>query len=191
MSGNLYPCAKLPLERLHTAPSFRNLFLRTALVVARVTGGAGQRANRQQIRFHPAAFLGYSFTMRSFTETTAKITVSVEPSPLESESKPEEGVYAFAYQISILNDSEDTVQLMERHWVIESAEKQVGEVTGAGVVGVQPVIEPGAGFEYTSSVVIQDPIGSMKGSYVFRRSNGGFFVVQVPRFKLVYLSLFH
>lgn len=129
--------------------------------------------------------------MRPFTETTAKITVLVEPSPLEGESKPEEGVFAFAYAISILNDSDDTIQLMERHWLIESADKQVGEVTGTGVVGVQPVIEPGAGFEYTSSVVIQDPVGAMKGSYVFRRSNGGFFVVQVPRFKLVYPPLFH
>ncbi len=129
--------------------------------------------------------------MRPFTETTANITVSVEPAPLPEESNPDEGVFAFSYSITVKNGSEDTVQLMERHWLIESAERQIGEVTGAGVVGVQPVLEPGADFSYTSSVVINDPVGAMKGSYVFRRSSGGFFVVQIPRFKLVYPSLFH
>ena len=107
------------------------------------------------------------------------------------ESDPAEGRYSFAYTISIENHSDATVQLMERHWIIESADEQIDEVVGPGVVGVQPVLEPGKHFEYTSSAVIRDPIGSMKGTYVFRRSSGGFFVVQIPRFKLEYPTLFN
>jgi len=130
-------------------------------------------------------FLG----MGTFTETTADITVSVEPEALPEESTPGEGVYTFAYTIAIENRSPSTVQLMERHWVIESAGEQIGEVVGPGVVGVQPILEPGQSFQYTSSAVIRDPIGSMKGSYVFRRTTGGFFVVQIPRFRLNYPTL--
>jgi ApaG protein len=129
--------------------------------------------------------------MRTFSETTANITVSVQPEPILEESDPNQGRYAFAYTISIENRSESTVQLMERHWVIESADEQIDEVAGPGVVGVQPVLEPGGHFEYTSSAVIKDPIGAMKGSYVFRRTTGGFFVVQIPRFHLLYPALFN
>ena len=93
-------------------------------------------------------------------------------------------MFVFAYSVRIENKSDDTVQLMERHWLIESADEQTGEVTGAGVVGVQPILTPGENFEYTSSAVIKAPVGSMKGSYIFRRKSGGFFTVQIPRFRL-------
>ena len=129
--------------------------------------------------------------MGPFSETTQNITVSVVPSPIMEESDPTEGRYSFAYTVSIENKSDATVQLMERHWIIESADEQINEVVGPGVVGVQPVLQPGNHFEYTSSAVIRDPIGSMKGTYVFRRSTGGFFVVQIPRFKLEYPTLFN
>lgn len=127
--------------------------------------------------------------MSMFTETTASITVTVEPTPIHEESRPPEGVFAFAYTVSIENHSGDTVQLLERHWIIESAGEQTGEVTGPGVVGQQPVLQPGESFQYTSSTVIKDPIGSMRGSYIFRRKEGGFFTVQIPRFKLFYPTL--
>ena len=130
-------------------------------------------------------------SMSTFTETTASITVSVEPSPIPEESRPGEGAYVFAYTVSIENHSGDTVQLMERHWLIESADEQTGEVTGPGVVGLQPTLKPGERFEYTSSTVIKDPIGSMRGSYIFRRREGGFFTVQIPCFKLLYPALFN
>lgn len=127
--------------------------------------------------------------MATFTETTAHITVSVEPSALIEDSKPDTSQYVFAYQVTIENHSDQNVQLMERHWIIESADEQIGEVVGPGVIGLQPIVEPGKHFQYTSSCVIRDPIGAMKGSYVFRRSVGGFFVVQIPRFRLVYPNL--
>jgi ApaG protein len=129
--------------------------------------------------------------MSTFTETTASIMVTVEPTPIEEESRPQEGTFVFAYTVMIENHSNDTVQLLERHWLIESAGEQTGEVNGPGVVGVQPTLKPGERFEYTSSTVIPDPIGAMHGSYVFRRREGGLFTVQIPRFKLLYPALFN
>jgi ApaG protein len=93
--------------------------------------------------------------------------------------------------VAIENQSGDTVQLLERHWIIESAGEQTGEVNGAGVVGVQPVLRPGERFEYTSSTVIKDPIGAMQGSYLFKRGEADFVTVQIPRFKLLYPALFN
>lgn len=97
----------------------------------------------------------------------------------------------FAYTVTIENRSEQSVQLMERHWMIESADEQIGEVVGPGVIGLQPIVEPGKSFQYTSSCVIRDPIGAMKGSYVLRRGAGDFFVVQIPRFRLLYPNSFN
>jgi ApaG protein len=125
------------------------------------------------------------------TQTTQSIVVSVNPAPLEEESSPEQGVFAFAYTVRIENCSEQVVQLLERHWLIESAGEQVGEVVGPGVVGVQPILEPGQHFEYTSSTVIKDPVGSMRGTYIFSRKGGGYFTAQIPRFSLVYPQLCH
>lgn len=129
--------------------------------------------------------------MPTFTETTASIAVTVQPVPIPEESREEDGVFVFAYTITIENQSAETVQLRERHWIIESAGEQIGEVVGTGVIGVEPILKPGERFEYTSSTVIRDPIGSMKGSYVFSREGGGMFVVQIPRFKLFYPTLLH
>jgi ApaG protein len=129
--------------------------------------------------------------MATFTETTGHITVSVEPIPLTDESRPDESQFVFAYTVTIENHSEEIVQVMERHWLIESADQQIGEVIGPGVIGLQPTVEPGKAFQYTSSCVIRDPIGAMKGSYVLRRSEGDFFVVQIPRFRLMYPNSFN
>jgi ApaG protein len=129
--------------------------------------------------------------MGTFAEYRSLIQVSAVPSPLMQESREEEALFAFAYTIRIQNNSGDTVQLLERHWIIESAGEQIGEVTGAGVVGVQPVLQPGEEFEYTSSVVIKDPVGSMEGSYIFKNVSGGAFVVSIPRFILIYPTHFH
>ncbi len=129
--------------------------------------------------------------MATFTETTAHITVSVQPTPLTEDSRPEESQFVFAYTVTIENHSNHSVQLMERHWMIESADEQIGEVVGPGVIGLQPIVEPEKSFQYTSSCVIRDPIGAMKGSYVFRRGTGDFFVVQIPRFRLLYPNSFN
>ena len=127
--------------------------------------------------------------MSAVTQTTQSISVTVQTSPIEEDSRPHEGLFAFAYTIRIENMSDQTVQLLERHWVIESADEKIGDVVGPGVIGMQPIIEPGKHFEYTSSTVINDPVGAMKGTYIFsRKQEGGFFTVQIPRFSLVYAA---
>ena len=127
--------------------------------------------------------------MSTVTQTTPSIVVSVQTTPIEEQSRPLDGVFAFAYSVRIENSSDEVVQLLERHWIIESAGEQIGEVFGPGVVGVQPILEPGQHFEYTSSTVIKDPVGAMRGSYIFSRRGAGYFTAQIPRFTLIYPQL--
>ena len=85
-----------------------------------------------------------------YTQKTKNISVTVTPIYLEDQSEPEEDHYVWAYQVRIENDGVETVQLRSRHWRITDANGLVQEVRGAGVVGEQPVLEPGESFEYTS-----------------------------------------
>ncbi len=93
--------------------------------------------------------------------------------------------FAFTYNVTIRNDSSETVQLLERHWVINSGGALFAEVEGPGVVGVQPVLAPGEEFEYTSWCLIADPVGSMSGGYTFVNEEGDEFLVRIPEFDLV------
>ena len=126
-----------------------------------------------------------------YSEITKHIRVSVVPAPLLDNSDPGEAVFAFSYSIKIENLGENTVQLLERHWLVHSGGTQIAEVVGPGVVGEQPVLEAGQVFEYTSGAVIQDPIGSMEGTYTFRGQDGKFFEVQIPKFELMYPMIVH
>ena len=78
-----------------------------------------------------------------YSEITHQIRVSVIPRVIAKESDPGSGVYAFGYTVTIENLGCDTVQLLERHWKVMSAEVQIAEVVGPGVVGEQPVLEAG------------------------------------------------
>jgi ApaG protein len=104
---------------------------------------------------------------------TPQIAISVRCNPILEESIPASNIFAFAYTIRIehIKSGEicGAVRLIERQWTIESAGEIIGEVSGAGVVGVLPIIEPGDHFTYTSSSVIKDPIGAMYGRYTFIR----------------------
>jgi ApaG protein len=93
--------------------------------------------------------------------------------------------FAFTYNVTIRNDSSETVQLLERHWVINSGGALFAEVEGPGVVGVQPVLAPGEEFEYTSWCLIADPVGCMSGGYTFVNEEGDEFLVRIPEFDLV------
>ena len=86
--------------------------------------------------------------------TTQEIEVSVEPFYLEDQSDPEEGHFAFAYHVRIENHGIRTVQLINRRWQITDALGRIQEVRGPGVVGEQPVLEPGETFEYLSLIHI-------------------------------------
>ena len=92
--------------------------------------------------------------------------------------------YVFAYRITITNESDMTVQLLRRHWLISEASGAVREVEGEGVVGEQPSIEPGDCHEYTSGAVLEMPSGSMHGTYQMKREDGSAFEARIPEFKL-------
>jgi len=117
--------------------------------------------------------------------------VEVETQYIEKESDSSLPRYVFAYTITISNHGETVGQLLNRQWTITDAQGDVQEVTGPGVVGKQPHIEPGMAFRYTSACVLATPVGSMQGEYEFQRDDGNLFVVPIPVFSLSVPNLVH
>jgi ApaG protein len=115
---------------------------------------------------------------------TSGVEVSVTPRPFPRESTVHSDGFPFLYTIGIANCRDDVIQLMSRSWSIYSGGELFDEVTGLGVVGEQPVLRPGERFEYSSSAVIEDPVGSMVGQYVFVDHVGDPFSVVIPEFAL-------
>ena len=99
--------------------------------------------------------------------------------------------YVFAYHITIRNTGSVSAQLMSRHWIITDAEGAVQEVKGAGVVGQQPVLQPGQQFEYTSGCTIASPVGTMKGSYQRATEDGTSFDAPIAEFTLAMPRTLH
>jgi ApaG protein len=125
-----------------------------------------------------------------FSATTRDITVRVTPNYRVEESVPAANRYVFAYRIRIENHSDETVQLLNRHWQILNGIGEERQVAGEGVVGQQPVLEPGYAFEYTSFCVLATPLGSMHGNYeMLRMSDQQQFFIVIPEFKLEALTL--
>lgn len=120
------------------------------------------------------------------TLTTNGITVSVETQYLPAHSDPRAQKFIFGYHIVIENGSPYTVQLLRRHWVIMDADGQVREVDGEGVIGQQPVMQPGESHEYASFCNLSTEIGKMHGTYLMKRhDNESLFEVTIPAFKMV------
>jgi len=119
-----------------------------------------------------------------YTETTRQIAVTVEPIYLEDQSNPEENHFVWAYRVRIENLGKDTVQLLRRHWRITDAKGRLQEVEGPGVVGEQPVLEPGQAFEYTSGTPLPTPSGIMVGTYLMESAQGERFEIGIPAFSL-------
>ncbi len=115
---------------------------------------------------------------------THDIEITVEPFYLEEQSEPDDSRYVWGYRIVIHNESDETVQLRDRYWRITDATGQVDEVSGEGVVGEQPVIDPGESFEYSSGCPLDTPSGVMVGQYRMERNNGDSFMVDIPAFSL-------
>ena len=103
---------------------------------------------------------------------------------LESQSDPDAGRFAFAYTIQITNSGPDSVQLLSRHWYITNARNEVEEVEGPGVVGLQPVIDPGETFQYSSGAILETETGTMHGSYRMVTEAGESFDAPIPLFLL-------
>ena len=119
-----------------------------------------------------------------YSETTRSVRVTVKPVYLEDQSSPGENHFVWAYHVRIENLGEETLQLRSRYWRITDAMGRVQEVHGPGVVGEQPVLEPGGSFEYTSGTPLSTPSGIMVGTYRMERRDGEKFEVRIPAFSL-------
>ncbi len=117
--------------------------------------------------------------------TTHGVTVRVSVSYLAEQSEPGRGRWFWAYHIRLENEGDQTVQLLTRHWVITDGRGARHTVEGEGVVGEQPLIEPGGSFDYVSGCPLATPTGAMQGTYRMVAEDGVTFDVTIPRFALV------
>jgi ApaG protein len=117
---------------------------------------------------------------------TNKYQIDVQPMPqyIPDQSDPDNGRYVFTYTITIKNIGDIGAQLVSRHWIITDSNNDVQEVRGLGVIGKQPLLQPGESFEYTSGSVLSTPIGTMKGTYQMVAEDGTHFSADIPEFVL-------
>lgn len=119
-----------------------------------------------------------------FSQTTKDIKVTVEPVYLDEQSEPHESYYVWAYHIIIQNQSNEKITLCHRYWRITDGNGNCQEVSGKGVVGETPSLNPGDSFEYTSSAPLNTPTGFMQGTYDMENEKGEIFNVEIPLFPL-------
>ena len=119
-----------------------------------------------------------------YSKTTNNINVSVKSYYLEDQSEPDEQLYVWAYQVTINNRGQQTVQLKKRYWKITDSNGANKEVRGAGVIGEQPILRPGEKFEYTSGTPLSTPSGFMEGYYEMETKDGNRFDASIPLFSL-------
>ena len=119
-----------------------------------------------------------------YTKTTKSINITVNPYYLEDQSEPDERHYVWTYQVTINNLGEESVQLKNRYWKIIDSNGTRLEVRGEGVVGEQPILNPGEKFEYTSGTPLTTPYGFMEGHYEMETKSGSKFDASIPLFSL-------
>ena len=119
------------------------------------------------------------------------IEVAAATQYLAEQSDEAASRYVFAYTITIRNAGAVAAQLISRHWIITDAQGLVQEVRGLGVVGAQPLLEPGQSFEYTSGAAIATAVGTMKGAYQMVAADGTRFEAQIPEFTLSVPRVLH
>jgi ApaG protein len=119
------------------------------------------------------------------------IDVSAATQYLAEQSDEAAGRYVFAYTITLRNSGSVAAQLISRHWIITDAQGLIQEVRGLGVVGAQPLLEPGESFEYTSGASIGTAVGTMKGSYQMVATDGTRFEAPIPEFTLSVPRVLH
>ena len=115
---------------------------------------------------------------------TRGIRVTVRSRYVPERSNPALNQWFFAYTVRIANESDERAQLLSRHWIITDAHGQTEEVQGPGVVGEQPVLDPGEDYEYTSACPLPTPFGSMRGTYQLVNRGGEMFDVEIAPFAL-------
>ncbi|MCB9778425.1 MAG: Co2+/Mg2+ efflux protein ApaG [Alphaproteobacteria bacterium] len=116
--------------------------------------------------------------------TTRGVRVRVLPHFLPDQSSPATGLWVHAYQVTIENLGDEAVQLVSRHWVITNGEGEEQHVEGPGVVGEQPVLEPGQTFVYVSGCPLDTPLGAMHGTYQMVTKGGDAFDAVIAPFTL-------
>lgn len=120
------------------------------------------------------------------TAVTEGIKVSVKTEYQSDYSSPLQAHYVFTYRITIENASDYTVHLLRRHWVIYDSIGTVRETGGEGVVGQQPVLEPGEVHEYVSGCNLHSSVGKMVGTYLIERIiDGKQLQIAIPEFTMV------
>jgi len=120
----------------------------------------------------------------SYEQTTNDISVRVTPEFMDADSDPSSGRFLWAYTVEIANGGSNAVQIMRRYWKIVDAAGQMQEVSGEGIIGKQPIIEPGGTFSYTSGTPLPTPSGIMGGNYEVRDDNGIVYKIVIPLFSL-------
>jgi ApaG protein len=116
---------------------------------------------------------------------TNNVRVEVESQYAPERSQPFQNQWFFYYTIRITNESDETVQLLSRHWIITDASGHTQEVDGSGVVGEQPTLAPGESFQYTSGCPLKTSTGIMRGTYqMVVTDGGGHFDVEIAPFAL-------
>lgn len=119
------------------------------------------------------------------------IRIQVATSYMDDQSQPDADRYVFAYTITISNDGEEPATLRSRHWIITDANGKVQEVSGDGVVGEQPHLNPGENFRYSSGAVLETPVGAMQGMYRMETDSGDRFDAPIAPFTLAVPGLLH
>ncbi len=118
------------------------------------------------------------------TEPVYDVKVAVQTAYVPEQSDPGEERYVFAYTVTIRNEGTIPAKLLTRHWIITDANGKVQEVRGEGVVGEQPQLQPGEGYQYTSGTILETPVGNMRGSYQMLADDGMEFDAPIPAFTL-------
>ena len=118
------------------------------------------------------------------TKPKYQLTCTVTPTYIPEQSSPSDSVYGFAYRVTITNTGSVAAQLISRHWEIVDANGHVEEVKGLGVVGHQPLLQPGEAFEYSSGSRLRTPSGAMHGTYFCVAEDGERFEALIPMFVL-------
>lgn len=120
------------------------------------------------------------------TAVTSGIKITVNTEYREDHSNPHNYLYLFSYHVTIENLNDFSVQLLRRHWKITDSNSDYREVKGDGVIGQQPVIEPGQSYEYESACNLNTDTGKMHGHYTFQKVlDGMLFEVEIPEFYMV------
>ena len=119
------------------------------------------------------------------SEVTYEIKVSVESFYQQDYSKPLDNEYFFAYRVTVYNGSHYAVKLLRRHWFISDSNSITREVEGEGVIGKQPVLQPGQSYQYVSGCNLKTEVGKMNGTYLMERLNDRRqFYINIPVFRM-------